>query len=330
MEQYDIVAIGDIVIDAFIQIKDAAVHCNINHESCELCLRFGDKVPYETVHVLNAVGNSPNAAVSSSRLGLKTALVATVGNDQNGKDCLDALTNNGVSTEYVVANKEYPTNYHYVLWYDVDRTILIKHAPFPYALPEFKKSPKWIYFSSVGETSLPFHAVVADYLKAHPEVKLAFQPGTFQMKFGTEALEYIYKRSDLFVCNVEEAQRILKVETRDLKVLLKSMHDLGPKIVCITDGPAGAYMSDGEKAYFMPIYPDPAPPYERTGCGDAFASTFMSALCIGFTPLEALSWAPVNPMNVVQHIGAQEGLLTKEKLLEWLAKAPADYKPQEL
>ncbi len=150
------------------------------------------------------------------------------------------------------------------------------------------------------------------------------------MKFGTEALKDIYQRSDVFVCNVEESQRILKLETRDLKILLKAMHDLGPKIVCITDGPAGAYMSDGEHAYFMPIYPDPAPPFERTGCGDAFTATFMSALIMGLTPLEALVWAPINPMNVVQHVGAQKGLLTKEQLLEWLAKAPADYKPREL
>ncbi len=330
MEQYDIVAIGDTVVDAFIQIKDAAVHCSINHESCELCFRFGDKVPYESVHVLNAVGNSANGAVSAARLGLKTALITTVGTDQQGKDCLQSLAQNGVSTEYVATNPDYPTNYHYVLWYDVDRTILIKHAPFPYALPELKQPPKWIYFSSVGETSLPFHTTVGEYLKAHPDVRLLFQPGTYQMKFGVEALKYIYERTDVFVCNVEESQRILKLETRDLKVLLKGIRDLGPKIVCITDGPAGAYMSDGVKDYFMPIYPDPAAPYERTGCGDAFASTFMSALCLGLTPLEALVWAPINPMNVVQHIGAQEGLLTKEQLLEWLAQAPADYKPREL
>lgn len=330
MEKYDVIGIGDTVIDAFIKIEDAAVHCNINHESCELCFRFGDKVPYESVHVLNAVGNSANASVSGARFGLKTALITTVGTDLNGQNCIDALTQNKVSTEFVARNGDYPTNYHYVLWYDVDRTILIKHAPFPYVLPTFSTPPKWLYLSSLGGTSLTFHPVISKYLADNPEVKLAFQPGTFQMKFGTEALKDIYTRTEVFVCNVEESQRILKTESRDLKVLLKAVHDLGPKIVCITDGPDGAYMSDGEKAYFMPIYPDPAPPVERTGCGDAFASMFVSALVSGETPLQALTWAPINSMNVVQHIGAQEGLLSKEQMLEWLAKAPADYKPKEL
>ena len=80
----------------------------------------------------------------------------------------------------------------------------------------------------------------------------------------------------------------------------------------------------------MPIYPDPKPPLERTGCGDAFASTFMSALMLGKSPEEALLWAPINPMWVVQHVGAQKGLLTRAELEDFLAKAPTDYKPRKI
>ena len=89
-------------------------------------------------------------------------------------------------------------------------------------------------------------------------------------------------------------------------------------------------MLNNGKAYFMPIYPDPKEPLERTGCGDAFASTFMSALLLGKTPLEALVWAPINPMSVVQYVGAQEGLLSRDQLEELLKNAPADYQPKEI
>src|SRR3989344_5809352 len=81
----DFLAIGDTTIDAFIRLKDAKVHCKINNEDCELCVRFGDKVPYESVEVVPAVGNAANAAVSAARLGLKSALRAYVGEDENGK-----------------------------------------------------------------------------------------------------------------------------------------------------------------------------------------------------------------------------------------------------
>ena len=100
-KEIDFLAIGDIVTDAFIKIKDAHVHCKIDSDLCELCVRFGDKVPYESVHVLPAVGNSPNAAVSASRLGLTTALVTNIGDDQNGKDCLAQLEKEKINIKYI-------------------------------------------------------------------------------------------------------------------------------------------------------------------------------------------------------------------------------------
>ncbi len=327
-KQFDFVAIGDIVTDAFIKIKDAAVHCNINNDSCELCVRFGDKVPYEEVYVVKAVGNSPNAAVSAARLGVSSALIATVGDDQNGKDCLTELDKNGVSTEYMKTNNDYPTNYHYVLWYDVERTILVKHAPFPYSLPVDMPAPKWIYLSSMGENSIEYHHQIAQYLKDHPETKLAFQPGTFQMKLGTEVLKDIYKETDVFFCNVEEAQRILKVTEHDKIKLMQGLMALGPKLVCMTDGINGAYTYDGTDAYFIGVYPHT--PFERTGAGDAFASTFTTALLLGLTPDQALMWGPINSMSVVQKVGAQGGLLTRAQLEEFLKNAPEDYKPKKI
>ena len=111
---------------------------------------------------------------------------------------------------------------------------------------------------------------------------------------------------------------------------MKGLHELGPKIVMVTDGVKGAYVYSKDYAYFMPIYPDIASPYERTGAGDAFASTITAALALGKTIEEAMLWGPINSMSVVQKIGAQEGLLTKEKLLHYLKSAPTNYKPEKI
>ena len=89
-------------------------------------------------------------------------------------------------------------------------------------------------------------------------------------------------------------------------------------------------MFDGERHYHMPMYPDPRPAVERTGCGDAFTATFVAALAMGKAPLEALTWAPVNPMSVAQFVGAQEGLLTQEQIVWWLKQAPRGYGPREI
>lgn len=325
----DFVAIGDIVTDAFIDLEDAWIETDNPEGSKELCMRFGDKIPYRNVDVIAAVGNSPNAATSAHRLGLQSALVTNLGDDKYGQEMIEQIKKEGLDTRFIKVHKGMGSNYHFVLRWKAERTILVKHYEYEYALPDLS-SPKWIYLSSLAENSLPFHDIIADYVEKHPETKLAFQPGTFQMKLGAEKLARLYKASELFFCNKEEAQRILGNTEQDIKKLLTGMHGLGPKIVVITDGPDGAYVSDGKEVWHGPMYPDPAPPVDRTGAGDSFASTFTSALVLEKGIDEALMWAPVNSMSVVQDVGAQRGLLKREKLEDYLRNAPADYKPTKI
>ncbi|MEI6660223.1 MAG: carbohydrate kinase family protein [bacterium] len=332
MKKLDVLSIGDIVIDAFIRLKDAEETCDIDKQNCKLCVRFGDKVPYESVDVCLAVGNAPNAAVSVARLGLNSGLLTYVGGDQNGRDCIDQLVKNGVITDYVHTEADMKTNYHYVIWYDVDRTILIKHEAFNYStqgLPTGDMAPKWIYLSSLGANSLNMYAQIEQYLKENPRVKLAFQPGIFDIKQGYKNLKHIYSRADIMCCNVEEAQRILSEASRDIKTLLKSLRDtLGTKTIIMTDSIEGAYAYDGADFYFIPVYPHE--PFERTGAGDAFFSTIVAGLSMGKKLDEVLLWAPINSMSVVQQIGAQRGLLTMPELQDFLSKAPADFKVKKI
>jgi ribokinase len=328
--EFDFIALGDITIDAFIKLADFHIHQGMPNEGMlkEVCLRFGDKIPYEKVTEVLAVGNSPNASVSASRLGLKVALITNLGDDDNGKKCLNSLEKDGVSTKLVTIHKNEKTNYHYVLQYGAERTILIKHEEYKYKLPELPKT-KWLYLSSLGENSLSYHQDILNWLKRHPETRLAFQPGTFQIK-QFEKLKEFCRYSHLFFCNLEEAQKMLETKENDIRKLLKEFKNLGVKIPVITDGPNGAYFYDGVEGWHVPIYPDMTPPKSRTGAGDAFASTFTSFLCLGFPPKEALRRAPINSMAVVQFTGAQEGLLSRKKLEQFLDNAPADYKVSKI
>jgi ribokinase len=332
-EQYDFISIGDIVVDAFIKLsKDQAdVSTDMDTRRQTLHMPFGSKLEYDDVEVINAVGNSPNAAVSAKRLGLKTALVTSLGQDRNGKDCLEALRQEGVETDYVKLYEGKATNYHYVLRYGPERTILIKHEKFPYTLPDFGTPPRYIYFSSIGEHGIPFHHELATYVKNNPTTKLVFQPGSLQIKLGKDELKDLYAVTEIFFCNKEEAQEILDTKEQHVPTLIAGIKALGPKLPVITDGPYGAYVTDEHgKSWHMPMYPDPADPVDRTGAGDAFASTFTAAIALGKTPDEALSWGPINSMSVVQYVGAQKGLLTREQLEKYLADRPAEYVATEI
>lgn len=328
LQMHDFVAIGDTVTDAFIKLEKAEVVGKPDTAEYKICLPFAEKVPYESVTVVPAVGNAANAAVSAARLGLNSALVSNIGSDEQGKECLAALEVNGVDPKFVKVNQGQKTNYHYVLWYEDERTILIKHEKYEYALPEIS-SPKWVYFSSVAETAYPYHEYVADWLDIHTSTRFAFQPGKNEIALGKEKLARFYKRADAFFCNVEEAGTILGIPTLGIQELLKRMRELGPKTVVITDGPRGAYSYDGTDMWFLPIFPDGLQAKERTGAGDAFSSTCVAALSLGIDLPTALAWGAVNSASVVQDIGAQRGLLTKSELLKRLASAP-NFKAEKL
>lgn len=331
-KQIDVLSLGDIVTDAFIKLFDDEAHAYTNDHGKWLAMKYGTKIPFDHAEIIEAVGNSANAAVSFARLGLNSGLVANVGGDQHGRDMITALHKNNVDTRFVRVNPHKKSNYHYVLWYKEERTILIKHEDYDYHWPSLSKAeiPRWLYFSSISENAIDFHDQVSDWLDDHPEINLAFQPGTFQMEAGTERLSRIYQRTAVLVLNKEEAALVSGGSVDDVHDLFNRLHALGPKVVCITDGPKGAFASDGDNRYQMPLYPDPAPPSERTGAGDAFASTFVAALAKGNNIEGALQWAPINSMNVVQHTGAQAGLLTEHQLEQWLQKAPEWYKPTRM
>ncbi|MEP7204744.1 MAG: carbohydrate kinase family protein [Candidatus Saccharibacteria bacterium] len=325
-----ILCIGDIVTDAFIALReDQAEVSTDEHGIHRLSMEFGSKPPYDHVDIVQAVGNSANAAVSFTTLGLRAGLMAFLGDDQAGKDSLDYLATKQVDTRTVSVQAGQKSNYHFALRYGADRTILIKYEDYNYAWQEPVETPDWIYLSMISQSAWQLHEDMMAYLDKHPDTKLVFQPGTFHFEWGTQKLAAIYGRSHIIFMNREEAALVTGKGLESIHELATGLHALGPKLVVITDGPNGAYASDGEKLLVMPNYPDPAPPYDRTGAGDAFASTVVAALALGETIETALKWAPINSMSVVQKLGAQAGLLSSDEINQFLADAPAEYLPKE-
>jgi len=331
-KQIDVLAVGDVVIDDFIDLVDSEERIERRPDGLWLAIPFGTKVPFRSSQVVEGVGNAGNAAVAFAKLGFDSGLVANVGDDQYGRDIIAAHHKNGVDTRFIHINSGKKSNYHYVLWYKEDRTILIRHEEYAYHWPHFRISdiPRWIYFSSVSQHANEYHDQIAAWLDGHPPVKLAFQPGTFQIELGAKRLKRLYERAEILAVNREEAAAISGGKHEDIHELLDKLHELGPKIVVISDGHAGAYASDGQNRYKMPIYPDPKPPFERTGAGDAFTSTFTAAIMRGASIEEALLWAPINAMSVVQKVGAQAGLLNVHQIDQYLRLVPSSYHPERI
>lgn len=308
--KYNIISIGDATLDSFVKMDSASLLCNLNKNNCWLCFTYADKIPIEELH-FSAGGNACNNAVGSSRLGLKAAFYSVIGGDDSGRRIIEHVKKEGVSPEYLVIEKKKPTNYSVVLNYKTERTILVYHHKRSYKLPVFAPS-QWIYLTSMGEGFKSIHNELLRALKKNG-TKLAFNPGTHQLLAGRKILDPVLRACDLLILNREEGLMLLGLPAdTDIKELMLAIHKVGPDIVVVTDGAKGAYAFDGHRNYYMKTMP--AKVEERTGAGDSFSTGFIAALNHGCPLHEALQWGTANAASVIEHIGPQAGLLTKQQL----------------
>lgn len=321
----DLISVGDATIDNFVQIHDAEVKCNLNKTECLICVKFGDKIAVDKLTHLVA-GNAANNAVGGARLGLKSAIYVNVGSDPSGKQIVDKFKQEGVSTRYVVINKEMESNLSTVLNFQGERTIFVYHQQWKYQLPELEQT-KWVYFTSVAPSFTQSNLLneLTLYLERTAS-KLLYNPGTYQIKANVKKNPKLLALTEAFIVNKEEAKRILGYkdgENITIKKLLKGIVDLGPKLVVITDGDKGSYGFDampagrqGENYFHLGIFP--AHLVEMTGAGDAFATGTLAGLFYGKDLKEAMRWGAANGASVVEQIGPQAGLLTYQQMQEKL------------
>lgn len=307
--RYRAVAIGDAVVDYFYNLEDAHLHANLDHLNRELCLNFGDKIPVQSVTHVPLAGNAANFAVGATRLGIKSAFYTNVADDNLGRGMIDYMKKEGIGQDYIVVNKGVETNVHAVLNFHGERTILVFHREWQYKLPDM--DTEWIYLSSVADGHLKLHEDVVRLVKKR-DIKLGFNPGTYQLREGMRRLKPLMEVSEVFLVNKEEAQELLELRSGSIKKMLVDLHKEGPKITVITDGQNGSFAFDGEFIFELEIFPGPR--IEATGAGDSYSTAFIVALMYGRPVEEAMAWGSINAQSVVSQIGPQAGLLTLDEM----------------
>ena len=300
----DVISIGDVTTDVFLQVENLKLVCKHNKRNCLLCMNYADKLAVRRVDKLIG-GNAGNMAIGSRRLGLKSALYSQAGNDEQGKVLLKSIKKDKVKTKYFSLAKGELTNYSVIINHNAERTILVHHEERKYKIKNFERC-KWIYLTSMGVGSQKFFPLVLKNKKKY-NAKLGFNPGTHQLNLGLKSLSKMFSQSDVVSLNVEEVQRLFKTTNSDLRILLKKLYSTGTKIAVITDGPEGSYAYDGKNFYYCPIYDVPI--LERTGCGDSYTVGFIVALHYKKDIKEAMRWGTLNAASVIQRIGPQEGLM---------------------
>lgn len=321
MENFDLLSIGDASIDTFMTPLDTETLCTIDKKQCLIAFPYGEKLPVKNLE-FTVGGNAANNAVGAKRLGVHSAIILTMGDDSVGNMIVDKLKSEGVDPTYVVQQPGTMSNYSTIINYSGERTIFVYHAPRSYEFPVKLPVTPWVYLTSMGESFSPFYNHLLDWLKANPAIKLAFNPGSWQLRAGYDAISGMMSVCHIIYVNREEAQKLTNFgssEGKDREILV-ALNKLGPKICIITDGGNGAIAYDSINGKFSKIGILPVDAYERTGAGDAFGSASLSALIHGKTLAEALVWGTVNSASVIGYTGPQKGLLKLTEMDEWIAR----------
>ncbi|UCG95364.1 MAG: carbohydrate kinase family protein [archaeon] len=320
---YDVVTVGSATLDVFVYTELP----DMDGTRKLVSYPAGSKILIKKLGFMTG-GGGTNTAVSFSRLGLKTAYLGKLGTDDTGRRIVEQLKTEGVSFVGPRGKKDF-TAYSVILdSKGHDRTILTykgiaNHLDFR-EIDKKKLKTKWFYLSSLMGKSFQTQKKLCLYAKKK-KIKVAYNPSDYQIKRSD--VSYLLKRSDVLVFNRREAG--LLTGKNDIKGQMKKISKMGPGIICITDGPHGDYTYDVRTGDFYSMKPHRINIKERTGAGDAFASSFVTGLIkkdIEF----AMKLALVNAESVVMYHGAKNKLLTYREAVRKIKSNPVKVKKERL
>ncbi len=316
----DITSIGGAAFDVFIK----APHSVASKDGEEFIqYPLGGKIKVESV-LQSCGGGATNTSVGFSHLGLNARFCGVIGDDEWGQGIQEVLKKEGVDTSTAIIVEDEVSSFSIIL-VDPDsgkRTILYSpnvnaHLSDPVFPKELLKQSPWIFLNHLTDVS----CVILDDLceiVCGSEVKLAWNPGGSQVREGFDAPVVcdLLAQTDILFLNSEEAKKFTRAKT--IEDALKIGTQNGAKVMCVTDGSHGAYISDGKSTYSCTQIPK-TEVVDTTGAGDAFATGVTWAVISGLTLQDALKAGMISSASVISKMGTQAGLLTESEMRQKLS-----------
>lgn len=322
---FDIIAVGSNTVDAFVKTEAELIrhHCRgepkLGRKSNDICLAYpvGEKILIKHLE-FQVGGGGTNTAVAFSRLGLKTAYLGKIGDDENGVKVFRLLKQENVKFIGAIGKS---TGFSVVLdSIENDRTILThkgcnNELSYHELNTDFLIS-KWFYFSSMMGKSLETLKHIARFAILN-NIKVAFNPSSYLVKKGFKICKPILEACSILILNKEEACTLSG--KKNIDNMLKSLKIHIKDFVVITDGENGAYCYDGRTRYYSKPKRN-IKIVETTGAGDAFASAFVVGIIKGKDTKTALKMGFIQAESVIQAYGSKNDLLSVRKMNEKLNK----------
>lgn len=215
-------------------------------------------------------GSAANFVVGVSKQGLKTGIMARIGNDHYGSYITNEFKVRGVNTERLVEINERTGMAFVAVEPEGEKSIYT----FMGANSRFKLENDDINLIKNSEILhiTGMYIEVVEQASKHANI-LSFNPGNILSSYGFEALEIILKRTQILFLNSKEVTLLTGM---DVDKGAKHLVETGVPYVIVTMGKNGSKVYTESTVIKSPSQQLKAK--DTTGAGDSFAAGFISSL----------------------------------------------------
>jgi len=255
-------------------------------------------------------GSAANFSVGAARLGLRSGILACVGNDREGDEAVDTLRGEGVMTEFIRRVEGVGTGTVCVIVEgDGSRRMLAyrgANASLEGVAAEGAEAaaPAIVQLCNAGAD------VLRSIMKRRGSWRVSVDPGGSVVDLDRGDLE----GAGIVLLNESECETLTGEGWRDgARALSKSAG-----IVVVKRGASGAHLLSAGREFTLPAYRVDV--QDTTGAGDAFDAGFIAACSKGFADVECLRWGLAAAALKIQSRGARNGLATEAQLRDFLRR----------
>lgn len=331
--QMKVLCIGSMGKDIFFPLTAEAIAqaCCTTSTKKQFCFDYGSKV-----HISDRFsapgGCACNISTGLVRLDVSASALGNIGNDADGQWIVEELQDGGVNVDAIRTMRDAKTDISMIL---VDtkigeRTIFVNRdvgERLVISQDDLKKY-QWCFVGSLYGDAVMDNMRVLHNAIVHGVIKLVYNPGGHNIVKDESVVLDLVRHAEIVFVNKSEAcdiivkfDHIIENEKLDSEEFL--LHTLwlhmasDTSIVVLTDGRRGAWMYDGIVTYHTETVDKSI--HDTTGAGDAFASGFLAGIIHECSKEECMQWGSANGDAVIDHYGAQEGLL-KYDIIKKLAQ----------
>lgn len=259
-------------------------------------------------------GDTSNAAIAAARQGASVAYATAIGRDDAGERFLALWRAEGVDVGAVRIDATRPTALYLVSHgtqghsFHFYRTGSAASAYGPSDVPEAMIAKSRMFYASgisQGISDSAADAVLhAIAIARHNHVRVAigtnYRPRLWPRARAAALTHAAVRQAEIAFTSTEDAAALAGIG--DAAAAADFYRGLGPAIVVVTMGAAGALLAEGDKRTNIPALPGPV--VDATGAGDAFAGAFLARLLAGDEAQAAARYASAAAGLKVRGYGA--------------------------